>query len=59
MGKPDYLNQDQLEYLKNNQQLQLLYQPIIYQIQNNTFKLDSFDLPIHSISFIEINNNSI
>jgi hypothetical protein len=59
MGKPDYLNQDQLEYLKNKQQLQLLYQPITYNIQNNTLKLDSFDLPIHSISFIEIINNSI
>jgi hypothetical protein len=57
MGKPDYLNEYQLEYLKNIQQLKLLNPQTEYKIENNQFKLDSFDLPAHSISFIEIINN--
>jgi len=59
MGKPDYLNEYQLKDLKNAQELKLLYPPIEYQIKDNQFKLDSFHLPAHSISFIQIINNSI
>jgi xylan 1,4-beta-xylosidase len=56
IGKPDYLNQHQLEYLKNSQQLKLLHDPIELKIDNNQLKLDVFQLPAHSISFIEIIN---
>lgn len=56
IGKPDELNQNQLEYLKNSQELAMLYPPIEYTIEHNQLKLDSFDMPCHSISFIELIN---
>jgi xylan 1,4-beta-xylosidase len=57
MGKPDELNKNQLEQLKNSQELILLHDPMEYKIENNQLKLNSFNLLAHSISFIEIINN--
>jgi len=58
MGKPDDLNQQQLIYFKNYQQLKLLNTPIIYQIQNNQLILEPFNFSTHSIDFLEIINQS-
>ncbi|CAF1020378.1 unnamed protein product [Rotaria sp. Silwood1] len=59
IGKPDELDANQLEHLKHSQELKLLYEPVEYKIENNRLKLAPFDLPSHSISFIELINNSI
>ncbi len=57
MGQPDQLDENQLNYFKQNQQLKFFYPPIEYEIKNNELILDSFPFPAHSISFIEIMNN--
>ena len=54
IGKPNLLTDNQIQLLKNAQQLQDFSQPIELTIENNQLKLDPFPLPTHSISFIEI-----
>jgi xylan 1,4-beta-xylosidase len=56
MGKPDYLNDQQLAYFQSYQQLKLFNTPILYEIQNNTLILDSLNIATHSIDFFEIVN---
>jgi len=56
MGKPDYLNDQQLAYFQNYQQLTVLNPPAIYQIENNQLILDSLNIATHSIYFFEIIN---
>jgi hypothetical protein len=56
MGKPNYLNDQQLAYFQNYQQLTVLIQPIVYQIENNQLILDSLNITTHSIYFFEIIN---
>jgi hypothetical protein len=54
MGKPDYLNDQQIAYFQNYQQLTVLIQPIVYQIENNQLILDSLNITTNSIYFFEI-----
>ena len=56
MGKPDYLNDEQIEYFQNYQQLKVFNPPITYQIENNQLVLDLFIMLTHSIDFFEIIN---
>jgi len=56
MGKPEYLNDQQLAYFQNYQQLKLFNTPILYQIENNTLLLDSLNILAHSVDFFEIVN---
>jgi len=56
MGKPDYLNDQQLAYFQNYQQLKLFNTPILYQIINNTLILDSLNISTHSLDFFQIVN---
>jgi beta-xylosidase len=58
MGKPEYLNDQQLIYFKNYQQLKLLNPPVQYQIQNNKLVLPTFTFSTHSIDFFEIINQT-
>ena len=54
IGKPDYLNDQQLAYFQNYQHLKPLNPPILYQIENNTLVLDSLNISAHSVDFFEI-----
>jgi xylan 1,4-beta-xylosidase len=56
MGKPDYLNDQQLAYFQSYQQLTLLNPPTLYEIENNTLILDSLNILAHSVDFFEIIN---
>ena len=54
MGKPDYLNDQQLTYFQNYQQLKVLNPPVVYQIENNQLILDSLNILTHSVDLFEI-----
>jgi hypothetical protein len=56
MGKPNYLNDQQLDYLQNYQQLKVLNPPIVYQIENNQLLLNSLNITTHSTDFFQIVN---
>ena len=59
LGKPDELCEKQLSILKESQNLQELHEPVQYIVENNRLQLKPFDLPTHSISYIELINNDI
>lgn len=54
MGKPDYLNDQQLNYFQSYQQLKVLNPPMVYQVENNQLVLDSLNSTTHSTDFFEI-----
>jgi hypothetical protein len=56
MGKPNYLNDEQLAYFQNFQQLKLFNTPVLYEIQDNKLILDSLYIATHSVDFFEIVN---
>jgi hypothetical protein len=56
MGKPNYLNAEQLAYFQNYQQLKVLNPPGVYQVENNQLTLDSLNITTHSTDFFEIIN---
>ena len=56
MGKPNYLNSEQLKYFQNFQQLKLFNEPVLYEIQNNKLILDSLNISTHSTDFFQIIN---
>lgn len=56
MGKPSYLNDDQLKYFQNAQRLKLFNEPVLYEIQNNQLILDSLTVSAHSVDFFELVN---
>ena len=56
MGKPSYLNDDQLKYFQNVQQLKLFNEPVLYEIQNNQLVLDSLTVSAHSVDLFELVN---
>ena len=57
MGKPDYLNEQQLNQLKDFNQLKLFNSPKEYQIKNNQLILPLISLPTHSIALLQIINH--
>ena len=54
MGQPQSLNQEQLQFFQNYQQLTLLNPPILYEVKNKTLTIDSLNIFTHSIDFFEI-----
>ena len=58
MGKPEDFNSEQLNHLKNYQELTLLNPPVQYQIENNKLVFPSIIISTHSIDFFEIVNQN-
>ena len=58
MGRPDELTDSQLRDLRQGQDLELLHPPKEYKVTNQQLQLDSFPLPAHAVSFIELTDNA-